>query len=274
MDDNPNGNFGDYLNQFFNGSYKNVNPNTDSIMQTLTAALGGAQNNANGAYGSMAGLIGQANGWDPTAFLKQFMQNAPGLESLANQDYSDMMKGAQDVGNKAVQDVAGQFAGLGSLYSGGAASNATEALANPMMAAYNAAQGNRSSLLSSLFGGAMSGLNSGNQAYLSSLLQGAGLYGQQGAANTGLYGDVLSQLAGYGTPTYAAQPGFLDNIKNILGIFTSAAGLPGGGSSSSTPSATALASPSGARPYGYGTSVYGASNPYVPPGGVDPRSCH
>ena len=194
----------------FGGGSQNNNPYTAQLLPWL-----GGQQQSN--MGKMNELISSSlNNFDPTNFLKQFMNNAGGLSSLANQDYSDMMKGAKDVGQNAVQDVAGQFAGLGSIYSGGAANSATEALATPMMGAYNTMANNRNSLLQSLFGGAMSGLEQGNVSQMQGGLQAAGMYGN-------LAGSLNTALAGYGTPQNSATQGLWQMLQSMLSNAGSAA---------------------------------------------------
>jgi hypothetical protein len=214
-------NFSSFLQSLFGGGVQNNNPYTQNIMSGLMNQSNYAKQGMQGAYGNMSNLIGSTLGnYSPTNFLNQYMQN----QGMVNQDYSQLMQGAQNVGQNAVQDVAGQFAGLGSLYSGGAAQNATTALATPMYGALQQAMQNRSSLQNNM----LSGLASGNQAQLSAGMQGAGLYGQQGATMAGQWGNMNDMLAGYGSPLMSSSPSMMDYLKSIVGNVSSA--IPGLGS--------------------------------------------
>jgi hypothetical protein len=208
------------LQQLFGGGFTQANPYTQGILQ----ALGGQQASA---YGNMNDLISSSmQNFNPTNFLSQFMQNAGGLGQLAQTDYGDFMNGAKQVGQNAAQDVAGQFAGLGSLYSGGAQQGMLQALAQPMYQAYSQAQQQRNSLLNTLYGGAMSGLQQGNVAGLQGGLQGAGLYG-------GLAGSLGGNLSSMGSPMVMANSTLMDQITSLLGnagsLGSGMAGVSGAG---------------------------------------------
>jgi hypothetical protein len=202
--------FGSFLQSLFGGGVSNQNPYTQNIMSGLMNQANSAKQGMQGAYGNMGNLIGSTLGsYSPTNFLQQYMQN----QGMVNQDYSQLMSGAQQVGQNAVQDVAGQFAGLGSLYSGGAAQQATTALATPMYGALQQAMQNRSNLQNNM----LSGLASGNQAQLSAGMQGAGLYGQQGSTMAGQWGNMNDTLAGYGNPLMTSNQSGMGFLQQLLG---------------------------------------------------------
>lgn len=199
------------LMSFLFGGTSNKNPYTDQIMQMLQSQQGQASSGMNGLISSSLGA------YNPTNFLSQFLQNAGGLGALAqgSQTGQDaLMQQAKQVGSNAMQDVAGQFAGLGSLYSGGAAQEASKAYAQPMFAAMQQGSAQQNALLQQLYGGAMSGLQSGNIAQMQGGLQGAGLYG-------GILQGLNSSLAGYGTPQNSADTGLFQNLMSGAGSLAS-----------------------------------------------------
>ena len=194
------------------GGTSNANPYTDQLMKWLQGAQGGAQGQMNNLQSA------SLNAFNPTNFLSQFLQNAGGLGALAqgSQTGQDaLMKQAQAVGQNAMQDVAGQFAGLGSLYSGGAAQEASKAFAQPMFQAMSQGSAQQNQLLNSLYGGAMSGLQQGN---IQQMLGGLQAAGQQG----NLAGVLGETLGGYGSPLIMSNPGLLQMLMGGLGNLGSA----------------------------------------------------
>lgn len=211
------------LMSFLFGSNSNANPYTDQMLSLLKQQQGQSQGNMNGLVNS------SLSNYNPQNFLTQFLNNAGGLGALAqgSQTGQDaLMRQASMVGQNAVQDVAGQFAGLGSLYSGGAASQATQAFAQPMFQAMSQGSQQQNALLQQLYGGAMSGLQQGNIAQMQGGLQAAGQY-------AGLAGTGLESLAGYGSPLIQANPGLfqqlLSGAGNIGSLMTGMAGVSGAG---------------------------------------------
>lgn len=196
------------------GGFTQANPFTQGILNQL----GGQQGSA---YGNMNDLLSSSlRNFNPQNFLAQFMNNAGGLGALAqgSQVGQDaLMKQAGAVGQNAMQDVASQFAGLGSLYSGGAAQEATKAFAQPMFQAMSQGSAQQNQLLNNLFGGAMGGLQQGNLGQLNAGVQGAGQYGQL----SGVLGDILGRM---GTPMMMANPTLLQQLEGLLGSAGSAAG--------------------------------------------------
>lgn len=213
-------------------SVTNANPYTDQILKLLTGQQASTLGGMGNAYGSMADLLKSSlNNFNPSNFLSQFMQNAGGLGSLAqgSQVGQDaLMKQANTVGQQAVQDVAGQFAGLGSLYSGGAAQEATKALAAPMFSAMQQGSAQQAGLLNNLYGSALSGLQSGNLQQMLAGLQGAGLFGQKGAAMGSLTGQLSDLLGGYGSPLVMSNPSLLQQLLGQSANFATAATALGG----------------------------------------------
>lgn len=204
------------LMSFLFGGSSNKNPYTDQIL----ALLKGQQGNAIGSMNNLQSA--SLNAFNPTNFLSQFLQNAGGLGALAqgSQTGQDaLMKQAQAVGQNAMQDVAGQFAGLGSLYSGGAAQEASKAFAAPMFQAMSQGSSQQNQLLNSLYGGALSGLQQGN---IQQLLAGLQAAGQQGSL-AGILGETMG---GYGSPLVSADMGLWQSLQQLLSnTGTAAAGL-------------------------------------------------
>jgi hypothetical protein len=202
----------DIMSLLFGGT-SNKNPYTDQILKLLQGQQGSA-------VGSMNNLQSASlNAYNPTNFLSQFLQNAGGLGALAqgSQTGQDaLMKQAQAVGQNAMQDVAGQFAGLGSLYSGGAAQEASKAYAQPMFQAMSQGSAQQNQILNNLFGGAMSGLQQGNIAQMQGGLQAAG---QQGSL-AGILGETMG---GYGSPLISSDQGLMQMLQQLLGNTGSAA---------------------------------------------------
>jgi len=201
----------DIMSMLFGGT-SNKNPYTDQILQMLKGQYG----NAAGSMNSLQQA--SLNAYNPTNFLAQFMQNAGGLGALAqgSQTGQDaLMKQAQAVGQNAMQDVAGQFAGLGSIYSGGAAQEASKAFAQPMFQAMSQGSSQQNQLLNSLLSGSMSGLQQGN---IQQLLAGLQAAGQQGS----LAGTLGQSLGTYGNPLISSDQGLWQGLQQLLGNVGSA----------------------------------------------------
>jgi hypothetical protein len=202
----------DIMSLLFGGT-SNKNPYTDQILALLKSQQGGALSGMNNLQSA------SLNAFNPTNFLSQFLQNAGGLGALAqgSQTGQDaLMRQASKVGQNAMQDVAGQFAGLGSLYSGGAAQEASKAYAAPMFQAMSQGSAQQNQLLNQLFGGAMSGLQQGNIQQMMGGLQAAG---QQGSL-AGLLGETMG---GYGSPLVTSDMGLWQMLQQLLSNTGSAA---------------------------------------------------
>jgi hypothetical protein len=217
----------------------NQNPYTNFSMQGLTNSANFMQQGLGGAYGNMgAGISGALNAYNPQNFMNQFMAQAPGLNQVAANSQTGqnaLMGQAQQVGNMGVQNVANQFAGLGSLYSGGAGLAANTAMINPMMQALSQGSQQQSSLLGNMYNQGLYGLNQGNISQMQGGLQGAGLYGQQGSAMTNAYSQLSDLLGGYGSPMMMNQPSGLSQIGGMLGNIGQGVGsLFGGGAAGGT----------------------------------------
>lgn len=220
----------------WNGSYANVNPNTDLSLSTLQSYLNGGANANPIQLQDIQNFLAQgtqpvASTFDPAAGFNQFLNQSGGLQQAAMGQYSPLLQGlnamAADQARQSIANTASQFSGGGALHSGAAAAAMAEAGARPFaevqnnlgmnMANASAAlqqMGLQGALQGNQFGAGLNAqIGQGNQnAYLNSANTLASMYG----ANLGLEGQALAGLAGYGDPMMEYQPGIWGNIGSGL----------------------------------------------------------
>lgn len=219
----------------WNGTTENINTDyaNNPIYQLLMKSGGMLDQAGAGMSAGMNAATAAANGYDPTAFWKDFMSAAPGLSSLltgaTGSVKSAMESNLADFTKQAVSQAGSNLAGMGSLYSGALGDIVGTNVGK------QAAQSNvdLSTLLANMYsplGGQMlGGFSSGRQAQAN--------YGiQAGLGNAGLWHGLLNQGLGIGadlsSPVYQYQPGIMDAIMQGAGLgssFASGLGMLGGG---------------------------------------------
>lgn len=206
----------------------NINPLTQPLMGDLSAQAGNLQNAITQGQGSGANLtsLALANQFDPGAANRQFLGQAPGLQSLAASvfDPAASQALAQRASQQAIGNIAGQFGaqGPGALRSGAAAGAIAEGAINPLLAQQARQDELRGGLAGQFLGQAQGLTQQGQQFGTQAGLQGLGLAGDIFGTQAGLLGQTRGQQAGLAAPEFfnpqVANPAF-DPItgKDIFG---------------------------------------------------------
>jgi hypothetical protein len=218
--------------------YENINPYTEDAWNQL-GNLSNLFGEMAGGYGSgMESMIASAMGFNPASGFNLFMSQAPDLQGLVSGQMSPLeqamnQRTAENMEN-AISTVGNQFAGLNSLYSGGAQAQAAEAATGAARDAAIAMNNQQLGLTGQLFNNQM-GLS--NQAAMMSpqlALQGAGLYGNLANSlwnNQTQLGGYQTQLGeqNYVAPQYSfeegAGAGIMDWLTTIGSLIPGIAGL-------------------------------------------------
>lgn len=208
--------------------------------QQSQEAMKAGQQGMNAAQGGFNSWMNQAqNLMDPNVNLQGFGQTAQNIrQTVWDSPYASQMMGLnQRFVDEAAQRTAGQYAGMGSLYSGAAARAVGQSAQDESAKARMQAMGYYGNLETGLLGQAM-GMY-GQRPGLA--LQGAGLQGQNLGQYMNLYGQGLQnygQAAGMASgvvaPQYVKQNNWFDNLTQGAGALGAAAGgigslfMPGG----------------------------------------------
>lgn len=223
-----------------------------------TAAGAGMMTGAAGGIGDLLTKIYGASGsYDPNAYFKQFMSQAPALQGLAMGSIGtmgeDLKKQTADQVRSAVGVAGNELSGMGGLYSSAFMDRAAGESARAGRDAGITLGQNQLGIYGNLLGSAMP-LASGNQQFgLSALLSGLGMgleglgtqgnigsaLGNLGVGQQGLYGNLFGSMLGAAgglvNPEWVApqinpgSEGLKDmNIVDIIALIGSIAKMGGG----------------------------------------------
>lgn len=202
---------------FFDTPFINSNPFTQGIMSDLGNEMNWLKGGMSGAYGQMGNLIGAAAGANPNAWFNSFMAASPAFSALATDrgraEESDLTRQTQ----KAASETAAQMSDLGAQYSGANFQAMNEAAMNTRQNWMNQILGRESNMLNNLYGTAMPQFGQAQQGQLQALLQGAGLYGQQGANMGNLFGQGMGIMGQMGDPMMQAGKSGWDYLMQGVG---------------------------------------------------------
>lgn len=202
-------------------STKNINTDyaNNPIWQQLFGANGEYAAKNKGMESFLSNAVSSAKAYDPNAFWKDFMAAQPEMQALisgpTDSFKSASMANLKDFADVATSETASNLSGMGSLYSGALGSIAGQKIGAEAGKSSTELAQLQASLLSQLFGGALSGFSSGEQfktqTSVNTYLQGANTYSQQLMTMLGIGSDLSA-------PVYQQQPGLADSLMGGLGL--------------------------------------------------------
>jgi len=180
-----------------------------ALNKAMDFGMGGLQNTINqiGSAQSLGNVVAAQN---PQAYWNAFMSQAPQLQGLIQGAQSPLEQGLRErasrLSQEAINNVASNLSGLGSLYSGATLEQASKAASQAFGDVASQLGSQQIGLFGNLAGQALGQAGSAYQDLFRNQLQAAsgdignlfnlaGLYG-------GIYGQGLQGITQYGTPTY------------------------------------------------------------------------
>ena len=222
--------------------YKNINPYTEKAYTSVQNAYNWNQSEAS-KYGGLASqLVSQAltAKYNPQSALNLFFGSVPQFQNLVMGATSPIEQMLREQTSRYTQqasaDVANQFSGLGSLYSGAAMSTAAKQAENAAQDAAVKLGSQQLGLYNNLMGQMLPlSFQSTYQAArlpMEAALQGANIYRGMYSSDTGTMGYLGQSLANLGqqqwvAPKYQYQQGFLQST--LLPLAGAGVGMALGG---------------------------------------------